>query len=126
MSEYTEKKKRLEDSECPTCLGSGEVNDAEPGDISYSTWPCQDCGGRGSVTPSVNSDGVHASHCCLDHGCKYGDDNCPVVSGRVTQLYKCEDCTSEEHEFDGMDDKTFDRLYARVCAEHLRRTKKDS
>lgn len=40
---------------------------------------------RGSI-------GVHASHCCKWHGCKYGDDDCPVVSGEVEQLYLCEYC----------------------------------
>jgi hypothetical protein len=27
--------------------------------------------------------GVHDTHCCAIHGCKYGDDDCPVVSGEV-------------------------------------------
>ena len=36
--------------------------------------------------------GVHASHCCKWHGCKYGDDDCPVVNGEVEQLYLCEYC----------------------------------
>ena len=36
--------------------------------------------------------GVHASHCCKWHGCKYGDPDCPVVSGEVKQEYLCEDC----------------------------------
>ncbi len=38
---------------------------------------------------------VHESHCCVDHGCKYGDDDCPVVSGQIKQLYDCEDCVNE-------------------------------
>lgn len=42
--------------------------------------------------------GVHESHCCSTHGCKYGDDDCPVMSGVVTQLYECEIC-SENREF---------------------------
>ena len=36
--------------------------------------------------------GVHASHCCVLHGCKYGDEDCPVVSGEIKQEYICEDC----------------------------------
>lgn len=36
--------------------------------------------------------GVHASHCCKWHGCKYGDDDCPVASGEIEQLYLCEYC----------------------------------
>lgn len=41
--------------------------------------------------------GVHISHCCYIHGCKYGDEDCPVVSGEVSQKHLCYDC-SEEYE----------------------------
>ena len=37
--------------------------------------------------------GVHKTHCCIQHGCKYGDDDCPVVLGIIKQEYVCEDCT---------------------------------
>lgn len=30
---------------------------------------------------------VHETHCCVDHGCKYGDHDCPVASGEVEQKY---------------------------------------
>lgn len=36
--------------------------------------------------------GVHISHCCLMHGCKYGDEDCPVVTGEAVQEYTCESC----------------------------------
>jgi len=36
--------------------------------------------------------GVHAAHCCSKHGCKYGDDNCPVCDGTIEQKYPCIDC----------------------------------
>jgi len=36
--------------------------------------------------------GVHAAHCCQDHGCKYNDPNCPIVKRKVKQKYLCEDC----------------------------------
>ena len=39
--------------------------------------------------------GVHAAHCCKLHGCKYGDDDCPVESGIVEQKYTCEQCSEE-------------------------------
>ena len=46
-----------------------------------------------------NNYGVHISHCCKWHGCKYGDRNCPVTNGQVTQMYLCEDCYDDlEHE----------------------------
>ena len=40
--------------------------------------------------------GVHESHCCPKHGCKYGDADCPVVLG-LTDKHKenCEDCERE-------------------------------
>lgn len=36
--------------------------------------------------------GPHLSHCCKEHGCKYGEDNCPVVTGQVVQQFRCEEC----------------------------------
>ena len=35
---------------------------------------------------------VHASHCCKWHGCKYGNDDCPVVACKIPQEYLCEMC----------------------------------
>jgi hypothetical protein len=35
--------------------------------------------------------GTHQTHCCIIHGCKYGDEDCPVVTGKVVQTYFCED-----------------------------------
>lgn len=40
--------------------------------------------------------GVHIAHCCYIHGCKYGDEDCPVVSGEVAQKYLCYDCDGED------------------------------
>lgn len=39
---------------------------------------------------------VHTEHCCLVHGCKYGDSDCTVVAKIAPQSYVCEIC--------GMDD----------------------
>ena len=36
--------------------------------------------------------GAHTSHCCKWHGCKYGDENCPVANGEIKQEYLCEWC----------------------------------
>jgi len=44
------------------------------------------------ISKKVNKTGVHQSHCCIDHGCKYNDKDCPVVSGQIKQKYPCEDC----------------------------------
>lgn len=48
--------------------------------------------------------GVHETHCCKRHGCKYGEhDNCPVTLGLIKQAYGCEtgsdfheDCFADE------------------------------
>lgn len=42
--------------------------------------------------------GVHTSHCCAEHGCKYGNAECPVVLGTHEQEYPCEDCDIEANE----------------------------
>jgi hypothetical protein len=42
---------------------------------------------------------VHDSHCCPDHGCKYGDEDCPVVLGKELGVF-CEMCENDEHDPD--------------------------
>lgn len=42
--------------------------------------------------------GVHESHCCAVHGCKYGDKDCPVVNRKIPQKYPCEECTDQKWE----------------------------
>lgn len=39
--------------------------------------------------------GVHSSHCCKWHGCKYGNEDCPVIMGIVEQKYLCEYCDED-------------------------------
>ena len=39
---------------------------------------------------------VHTEHCCLQHGCKYGDYDCPVTSGIKIQSFDCEDCVEDK------------------------------
>lgn len=46
----------------------------------------------------MNNAGVHATHCCVRHGCKYGDSDCPVVGGTVPQRYPCEFCALDAEE----------------------------
>jgi hypothetical protein len=41
---------------------------------------------------------VHTRHCCFKHGCKYGDEDCPVATGEEKQEYKCESCNWESDE----------------------------
>lgn len=44
----------------------------------------------------MNSE-THRTHCCIIHGCKYHDENCPVTSGEIEQEYPCEDCNDPYH-----------------------------
>lgn len=39
---------------------------------------------------------VHTEHCCLKHGCKYGDDDCTVTTGQKAQSFECEYCDSDK------------------------------
>jgi len=47
---------------------------------------------KGTTTIPKEKWGVHITHCCLEHGCKYGHIDCPVATGLVKQKYLCEDC----------------------------------
>jgi hypothetical protein len=38
---------------------------------------------------------VHTRHCCIEHGCRYGEEDCSVVTGRKPQEFPCEDCDHE-------------------------------
>lgn len=40
---------------------------------------------------------VHTDHCCKIHGCKYGNSDCTVTTGRGKQEYPCESCRDHEH-----------------------------
>lgn len=50
--------------------------------------------------PEVDVVGVHASHCCKVHGCKYGDEDCPVEMGEVEQRFECDNCEADKRERD--------------------------
>lgn len=38
---------------------------------------------------------VHTEHCCEQHYCKYGDDDCTVTTGKKRQSYPCEMCDDD-------------------------------
>lgn len=44
------------------------------------------------------TEGVHQTHCCVHHGCKYGDEDCPVEQRQVVQEYPCEMCREQIEE----------------------------
>jgi hypothetical protein len=52
----------------------------------------------------VDKIGVHVTHCCIVHGCKYGDEDCPVVNATHKQEYLCETCDFFEEGFYNMND----------------------
>lgn len=35
---------------------------------------------------------VHSRHCCAIHGCKYGDEFCPVEKNLEKAEFPCEQC----------------------------------
>ncbi len=47
----------------------------------------------------VDDYGVHNTHCCRRHGCKYGDNDCPVEFGDAEGV-KCEWCEEDDREYD--------------------------
>jgi hypothetical protein len=49
--------------------------------------------------------GVHRTHCCVIHGCKYSDFECPVSNEKIKQDYPCEDCNAgDKHKLFGRGD----------------------
>lgn len=44
--------------------------------------------------------GVHRTHCCKKHGCKYGNDDCPVELSIIEQDYPCMDNNINDPCFD--------------------------
>ncbi len=46
-SSYSKVSEQLLEIKCDTCKGSGKCDDAEPGDIYFSTWVCKSCNGNG-------------------------------------------------------------------------------
>lgn len=48
-NEFEAAQEYLESIRCTVCNGSGECNDAEPGDIDYNSWTCTECNGEGVV-----------------------------------------------------------------------------
>ena len=62
----------------------------------------------------MNRVGVHASPCCKHHGCKYGDEDCPVELGLVEALYKCEFCMDEDLELASLEREHFPEIV--ICS----------
>lgn len=54
--------------------------------------------------PEAEKD-VHTDHCCIVHGCKYGDASCPVETGQKKQSYLCAVCTDHDTEAEKIRDR---------------------
>jgi hypothetical protein len=48
-------------------------------------------------TNNVKLKDVHTEHCCSEHGCKYGDDDCTVTTGKKKQSFPCMDCDRQQY-----------------------------
>ncbi|WP_292901863.1 hypothetical protein [Nonlabens sp.] len=53
------------------------------------------CNGSQTTTIPQELWGVHRTHCCVKHGCKYDDKDCPVKIGIIEQDYSCEYCDED-------------------------------
>lgn len=68
--------------------------------------------------------GVHRTHCCVLHGCKYGDDDCPVETRQLLQDAICEGCWIEGIKtIPDPNDPDYDLLT--MCEGELRREAQD-
>ena len=63
----------------------------------------EEAASRGETTIPNESWGVHRTHCCSRHGCKYGTVDCPVVLNLIKQEYPCESC-EDDNRFKGIFD----------------------
>lgn len=52
-----------------------------------------------------NNHNCCSTHCCIRHGCKYGHEDCPVVLGKIEQVYICEMC--DDDIIHGLDDDNY-------------------
>lgn len=39
---------------------------------------------------------VHTEHCCIIHGCRYGDKDCTVTNKNHPQSYPCQTCMDDK------------------------------
>jgi DnaJ-class molecular chaperone len=46
-SKFSEELEKLENLKCQKCHGTGQIDDADPGDISFNIWTCPGCIGTG-------------------------------------------------------------------------------
>lgn len=97
----------LDRCECGSKYWTPHYTDPCGHSVDYYT--CFDCGERFDPT------NVHTEHCCADHGCKYGDDDCTVTTGNRPQSFPCEWCSRTYEEVDvWLPHATDDQLFAEL------------
>ncbi len=80
---------------------------------------------------SSMADGVHQAHCCGHHGCKYGDERCPVATGAAQQEHPCIHCMSPEEAryalIEALDEYSWSCiLFSRLFPDRVRRFRAQS
>lgn len=87
-----------------TCCCGQPIHPNEP--CSYGDGvPCKDCSTpikSALMRTVVGGMSVHTTHCCVIHGCKYGEDDCPVALGQEKQEYPCEYCLGKDEALEGL------------------------
>ncbi len=87
-------------------LNAGEMN-YEDIDLVERVYKKEDAETKWQEVPTLPKEkyGVHQTHCCSIHGCKYGDYECPVEKGIIKQDYPCESCSEgDKHTLFGKGD----------------------
>lgn len=57
------------------------------------------------MTTSNDKQNLHSNNCCMVHGCRFYDKNCPVRNGKASALLKCgETEVCPEHTVDNLED----------------------
>jgi hypothetical protein len=49
---------------------------------------------------------AHDTHCCIEHGCKYGDEDCPIENAVRKQQCFCESCGLETEGYYGKPERS--------------------
>ena len=87
-NEYYDPELPMEDEEekeeWPDCENCGHP--------AHPNIPCEEAA---ALNGEVDITGVHRTHCCKEHGCKYMEEDCPVVNGIIPAEHPCEECEME-------------------------------
>ncbi len=74
---------------------ANEINNSEPRMVMSPPLLGNDI--QINPEPENNQD-AHTEHCCVIHGCKYGNEDCSVVNDKKRQSMWCETCYEIEQE----------------------------